>query len=105
MNSKEIIKRTLEFTGPERVGRSFSDSDLVWCDNTVKTHATDWIHVGDNRWERRDEWGNLWARVDSTSKGEVVEGILSEIEDIDSYIFPDYSDYKDYNLEIGRAHV
>jgi len=35
----------------------------------VKTYATGWKKVGENRWERTDEWGNTWARLDSTSKG------------------------------------
>ena len=36
MNSREIVLRTLEYSGPERVARSFDDSDVVWCGNTVK---------------------------------------------------------------------
>ena len=96
MNSKEIIKRTIDFGEPERVGRSFWDSDLAGVSYTVKTKATDWIKVDENRWERIDEWGNLWARVDATSKGEVVKGILEGVEDIDFYEFPDFSKYDDY---------
>ena len=30
MNSGEIIQRTLDYSGPERVGHSFPESDLVW---------------------------------------------------------------------------
>jgi len=96
MNSKEIITRTLEFNEPERVGRSFYDSDFVSCGHKVKTYATEWKHVGGNRWERIDEWGNTWARLDATSKGEVVQSVLLEVEDIDSYEIPDFSNYEDY---------
>lgn len=98
MNSKEIITRTLEFNNPERVGRSFWDSDLLGVGCDVKTKATDWEKVDENRWERYDEWGNLWARVDPTSKGEVVRGVLEGVSDIDSYEFPDFSRYEDYKV-------
>ncbi|NLC68939.1 MAG: hypothetical protein GX754_09235 [Clostridiaceae bacterium] len=96
MDSKEIIRRTLDFSYPERVGRSFWCSDLLSASYTVKTKETDWIKASKNRWERIDEWGNLWARVDATSKGEVVKGVLEGAEDIDSYEFPDFSKYDDY---------
>ena len=96
MNSKEIIKKTLEFNSPERVGRTFQNSDFIWCSNTVKTYATDWVQVGESRWERTDEWGNLWARLDPNSKGEVVQGVLKNIEDIYFYEFADFSNYNDY---------
>jgi len=96
MNSKEIIRRTLDFNFPERVGRSFWDSDMAGVSHKVKTKATDWEKVSENRWERFDEWGNLWARLDDTSKGEVVRGALEDVDDYDSYEFPDFSEYDDY---------
>lgn len=91
MTSKEIVRRTLDYAGPERVARSFGDSDFVWAGCTVTTHATDWKRVSGERWERTDEWGNTWARLDPTSKGEVVKGVLNDIADMDTYVFPDYS--------------
>jgi len=51
---------------------------------------------GGGRWERTDEWGNTWARLDPTSKGEVIQGVLQEISDMDAYEFPDYSRLEDY---------
>jgi len=97
MNSREIVLRTLEFNYPERVARSFGDSDFVWAGCTVKTYARGWEKVGDNRWEMIDEWGNLWARIDPTSKGEVVKGVLEDMEDISRYEFPDFSNPQDYD--------
>ena len=96
MTSREIVRRTLDFECPERVARSFGDSDFSggWC--SAKTHSTDWKEVGGGRWERIDEWGNTWARIDPTSKGEVVKGVLDEIADIDRYVFPDFSRFGDY---------
>ena len=75
MNSQEIVGRTLEHSYPERVARSFWQSDLLAVEHTVKTHATDWQKLSDGRWQRNDEWANVWARLDSTSKGEVIKGI------------------------------
>jgi hypothetical protein len=66
----------------------------VYC--SASTHATDWKEMGSGRWVRTDEWGNTWARVDPTSKGEVVHGILDEVSAMDSYSFPDYSRKEDY---------
>lgn len=96
MNSKEIISRTLNYDYPSRVGRSFGDSDLVGCGYSVQTRATDWQIVGANCWERLDEWGNRWARLDRTSKGEVVEGVIRSAAAAEEYVFPDFSNPADY---------
>jgi len=96
MTSREIVRRTLDYSGPERVARSFGDSDFQWANCDVKTRASDWQEIGGGRWERIDEWGNLWARLDSTSKGEVVRGVLDNLGSMESYEFPDYSRMADY---------
>ncbi|MFW6007152.1 MAG: hypothetical protein ACOCQ5_04110, partial [Halanaerobiales bacterium] len=90
MNSKKIICKTLEFNNPDRVGRSFKNSDFVSVSHEVDTPATDWNKVEENRWERIDAWGNIWSRVDPTSKGEVIEGALEDIEKAAEYQFPDF---------------
>jgi hypothetical protein len=102
MTSKEIVRRTLEYTCPERVARSFGDSDFEWACCDVKTLATNWRELGNGRWERTDEWGNLWARLDPTSKGEVVRGVLDDLAAIDDYEFPDYSRAADYAAVSAR---
>ena len=96
MTSREIVQRTLEYSGPERVARSFGESDISGGGCTARTHATEWEEVGGGRWARTDEWGNKWARVDATSKGEVVEGVLEDVSALDSYEFPDFSRAEDY---------
>jgi uroporphyrinogen decarboxylase len=96
MTSREIVKRTIDNDGPERVARSFQEADIVGAGCSTTTHATQWKEVGGGRWERTDEWGNIWGRVDPTSKGEVIKGVLEDISDMDSYEFPDYSKPKDY---------
>jgi hypothetical protein len=96
MTSHEIVRRTLDFDYPERVACSFGDSDMVHVSCAVTGHATDWKEVGGGRWERMDEWGNLWARIDATSKGEVAKGVLEELTDLNTYRFPDFSRAADY---------
>jgi len=96
MTSRELVRRTLEYCAPERVARSFGDSDFRRCGCNATTRATAWKELGNGRWERTDEWGNLLARLDPTSKGEVVKGVLDDLESIDSYEFPDYSRMADY---------
>ena len=106
MTSREIVRRTLDFDDPERVARSFGESDFVGVGNTVKTRATSWERVDEIRWERTDEWGNLWARVDDTSKGEVVRGVLESVDEIAAYTFPDYSNPTDFDRvrEVRAEH-
>ncbi len=103
MTSKEIVHRTLDYSNPERVAHSFGNSDLCGINCFAKTHATGWKEIEQERWERTDEWGNTWGRVDPTSKGEVVKGVLENISDMDSYKFPDYSRHDDYNNVADRC--
>lgn len=105
MNAREIVRRTVEFDGPERVACSFPPhDDFVGCGCDAETRATEWRELTPGRWERTDEWGNTWGRVDPTSKGEVVKGVLDRLEDMDRYEFPDYSKPADY-LEAGRIRA
>jgi hypothetical protein len=55
------------------------------------------------KWQRTDEWGNLWERLDPTSKGEVVKGVLSDVSEIEGYNLPEYSKVEDYtNVQQAR---
>lgn len=96
MTSREIVQRTIAYDVPERVARSFQDSDITGAGCSTNTHATRWKDVGGGRWERTDEWGNTWARIDPTSKGEVIKGVLEDISAMAAYEFPDYSRACDY---------
>lgn len=96
MTSYEIVYRTLEFSDPERVARSFQPSDFVSARPTVRSYATAWQEIGGGRWEHIDEWGNTWGRVDPTSKGEVIRGIFDNFSNLSKYVFPDYSRAEDY---------
>ena len=89
MTSKEIVERTLNYQCPERVARSFGDSDFVLVKADVKTRATCWVMAGNGKWERFDEWGNLWRGLNSTSKGEVEKYVLEDVSQVDGYELPD----------------
>jgi hypothetical protein len=97
MNSREIVRRTVDFDHPERLAHSFPESDFILTGGRCAEYfTTDWELVGKNRWERRDLWGNIWRRVDPTSSGEVAVPVLKNIQDADSYTFPDFSRPEDY---------
>jgi uroporphyrinogen decarboxylase len=100
MNSYEIMLRTLEFSGPERVAHSFEPSDIVMASPCVPNPEGGWRRVEEQVWERTDEWGNLWRRLDATSKGEVAVGAVPDLAQAASCPLPDFSN-PDY-YEIAR---
>ena len=106
MNSREIVKRTLEFESPERVARSFEPSDFVFGYQNFTGQNLEWQKISGDAWQRKDEWGNIWQRVDPTSKGEIVEGALINIDEADSIPLPDFSNpdiYRDI-ADLFKAH-
>lgn len=106
MKPREIVQHTLDFEGPERVARSFGEGDFAGGRCTARTYATDWQSVSPGRSERTDEWGNRWGRIDDVSKGEVIRGALESLDDLDAYVFPDFSRPADYRpvREARAAH-
>jgi len=97
MNSREIVRRTIEFDGPDRVARSFEPSDMVFARHQVKTHDTEWVQVEQNRWPRSDEWGNTWHRLEPISKGEVAGSAMDSLTELETYESPDFSNPEDYD--------
>lgn len=92
MNSREIVLRTLEYRGPERVAATFPEpywNDLCHVSYILPGFRRDWREVRPGWQEYVDEWGNTWARVDKTSKGEVVRGVLSDWSMLDQLKLPD----------------
>ena len=51
----------------------------------------DWAEVAPGRWERTDQWGNVWARVSPTTSGEVVRGALEDWGHLDEVEMPDFN--------------
>ena len=96
MTGREIVRRTLDFEKPERVARTFGDGDSVWGGHNVAGRSVGWHEVGGGRWEHTDLWGNTWARVDTTSKGEATAGVFDRMSALESYEWPDFSNPADY---------
>ena len=95
MTSREIVARTLAFEGPERVAHSFPPSDFVSASPEMPNPEGEWRRIDGREWRRTDEWGNVWGRVDETSKGEIVRGALADLDDVETFPLPDFS-----NLEL-----
>ncbi len=91
MTSREIVRRTLEFDGPERVAHSFPPCDFVLAEPQIPNPEGQWRKVSDRAWRRKDEWGNVWGRVDETSKGEIIEGALKGLSEVETFPLPDFS--------------
>ena len=91
MNPREIVRRTLTFQAPERVAHSFEPSDVVFGGPEMPNPLAEWRKVGERGWERTDEWGNLWGRVDETSKGQVIKGALEDLDGVAACPLPDFS--------------
>ncbi len=95
-SSHEIVRRTLDFENPERVAHSFYPSDFVGAGPRIPNPEGEWHKIDDHTWRRKDEWGNVWGRVDETSKGEVVQGVLTDIKDAETVPLPDFSNPEFY---------
>jgi uroporphyrinogen decarboxylase len=91
MNGREIIRRTLEFEYPERVAHSFPPSDVIAAGPEIPQPEGEWQKIDERRWQRTDEWGNVWGRVDGTSKGEIVKGALDNLDEVETFPLPDFS--------------
>ena len=99
MDSREIVVRTLEFRGPERVAASLPEpywNDFCHVNYRLAGFSRDWRDVGAGRQEYVDEWGNTWARVDTTSKGEVSRGVLEDWRLLDELTLPDLANPESY---------
>ncbi len=88
MIPREIVQRTLNFDHPERVARSFAPSDILEIGPNLP--EGDWQRLADGRWERVDAWGNVWGRVDTESKGEVIRGALEDLAEVETFPLPDF---------------
>ena len=93
MISREIVKMSLEFAGPPRIpygmGGGFPrDMHSVGRKGAPNSRAKSWKKY-DDYWEMIDEWGNVWRRLESITKGEVYRGVIEDSWDLlDTYEFP-----------------
>ena len=93
MTGLEIIKRTVHFQGPQRVGMTLPEpypKDLIGLGPTAAPGFDDRRRFeGDNEYWM-DEWGCTWGRLGGISKGEVVRGAILDWADLDAYEPPDF---------------
>lgn len=93
MTSREIIRRNLDFAGPERIGFAFGGGRLNdFCGAGLGPSPT-WT---ERRWVEgnveyyNDEWGNVWHRIVGRSAGgEIFEPALKDWSLLDDYQLPD----------------
>ena len=104
MVSKEIVQRTIDYDFPDRVACTFEPyRDLLFIRADFYGNPQEWVKVADNRWERKDEWGNTWARVEENTTGEIIKGALADIKDVYDYEFFDHSNPDGFKNV--RAHI
>ncbi len=104
MNSREIVIRNIEFTGPARIAYGFCPphpSDLCMGGTTptklVRTARDLHAEFPDFKGELwLDEWDCVWGRLDAFSKGESLAGPIKEWSDLDNYIWPDLDNPERY---------
>lgn len=46
----------------------------------IPNPESEWRRINEREWRRTDEWGNVWSRVDDTSKSQVIEGALENLK-------------------------
>jgi hypothetical protein len=106
MKPREIVQRTLDYEYPERLAHSFEPSDFVWAGPEIPNPHGEWQPVGGGTWERTDEWGNIWRRLDTTSKGEIWIGAMTDLTRVESCPLPDFSrsEYYSHARQIYQDH-
>jgi uroporphyrinogen-III decarboxylase len=96
MDSREIIRRAVTFTGPERIGMTFSGgrmNDVASAGATAPPGWSDRRRVVGNMEVWFDEWGNQWHRIVGMSAGgEIREPVLKDWKDLDTLKLPNYAD-------------
>ncbi|MEN6356169.1 MAG: uroporphyrinogen decarboxylase family protein [Armatimonadota bacterium] len=92
MTSRELVTRCINYDGPDRCPCCLPEpyiNDLciggIGEDPDWKPWRT-WECEGYRQWE--DEWHNVWKCLPNTTSGEVIEGVIKDWSDLDSYIMP-----------------
>jgi len=100
MTSREIIRRNLEFAGPERIGFAFGGGRLNdFCGAGIGPSPTwqerRWVEGNVEYYD--DEWGNVWHRlVDRSAGGEIFEPALKDWAMLKDYQLPDLANPQRY---------
>src|SRR5690554_829875 len=97
MNSREIVARTLDFSIPERIAHSFYPSDLSWGGVHTRSPRNFWQKKDSAKWTRIDEWGNVWEKTTSSSRGYIIKGAIDNPQKASSFPLPDHKNLSQYN--------
>lgn len=94
MTSREIVFRNLEHKDPPRPAFAYSGER---CNDFASAGVAPPENWGQKRWIEgnveyyNDEWGNLWHRfVGGSVKGEILQPVLQDWEDLETLECPDY---------------
>jgi uroporphyrinogen decarboxylase len=89
MSSYEVVRRAVEFEGPDRLPLRFEALGLN------DTHGVPWNQIGTGDHSKRetyDEWGCMWQRSDMANMGQVKGHPLADWRAIDHFQWPDPDD-------------
>ncbi len=96
MDSREIIRRVVAFSAPERIGLTFDRgrvNDIVGGGIGPAPGWSDRKRIEGNMEIWFDEWGNQWHRIVGMSKGgEIREPVLQDWKDLDTLRLPNFAD-------------
>jgi len=101
MTSREIVRRAIRFEDPERIPMSLPNpypNDFMHSGVSGDPNGPQkpWHQLENGTWEMVDEWGNVWRRLESISKGEVARGAIESWEHMDRVYWPDYGNPERY---------
>jgi len=86
MSSYEVVRRAIEFEGPDRLPLRFEALGLN------DTHSVPWNQIGTGDHSKRetyDEWGCMWQRSDMANMGQVKGHPLADWRALDHFHWPD----------------
>jgi len=89
MSPYEVVRRAIEFAGPDRLPLRFEALGLN------DTHGVPWNQIGTGDHSKRetyDEWGCMWQRSDMANMGQVKGHPLAEWRALDHFRWPDPDD-------------
>jgi hypothetical protein len=100
MTPREVIRRNLEATGPERIGMAFSGERWNDMRSAGIGPSETWTP---RRWTEGnveyydDEWGNVWHRlVGMSQQGEIYQPALADWALLETYQLPDLANPQRY---------
>ena len=97
MTGRERVARVLSFSGPDRVPTTFPDpfaNDIVFAAFDCG-EKQEWLEGEMIKWY--DEWGNIWARFPTTTRGEPQVGAIENWNDLETWQPPDFGSPERYS--------